>query len=161
MRDPPQVAHAILALLDAQPGLRAPAIARRLGVHTSTAAYHLARLERRRLVVRERVGPATAYFRMGAGLCRTARRVRARLTPASRSALQLAVRGGLVTPRAIREAGHSRSATRHALALLTRSGALLRVDRGLYAPEPRRRACLRAAIDGARCAACTPAAQRR
>lgn len=136
------------------PGARPSDLASVFGVHPSTADYHLRHLVDRGEVVRERVGRELHHYPQGEGWCRRARSVHARLTPAGRALVEIALERGVVSRRLVVARGFSRSATRWALDQMLEVGLVERAGWGLYELAEGFSACAVAAFREEACRSC-------
>ncbi len=139
-----------------EPGLRASDLARRAGIHPSTADYHLHKLARGGRITRERAGRQIRHYPNGTGWCPQARAIHARLTDTGRHALQVALDKGAVSRRALTAAGASRSAARWAIEVLEEADVLDRVAWGVYVLVDGLTSCARAALRERPCRGCNP-----
>lgn len=129
-------------------------LARAARVHPTTAAYHLQKLERAGLLVREEAGRRVLYYPRGQGWCAVARRTHGRLTDAARTALEAAIGGRPFARRWLEEQGITRSAARYALEQLTKAGVVERAGWGIYVLVEGRGPCARAALEERACRRC-------
>lgn len=139
-----------------EPGLRATDLARRVGIHPSTADYHLHKLARDGRVTRQRAGRQIRHYPNGRGWCPRGREIHARLTDTAQHALQVALDKGAVSRRALTRAGASRSAARWAIEVLEDAQVLDRVAWGVYVLVEGVEACARAALRERPCRGCNP-----
>lgn len=147
----------ILETVERRPGLRVTDLAQRVGVHPSTADYHLHKLVKKGQIARERVGRQVHHYPVGTGWCPRARRIHACTTETARRALQIAVTKGVISRRALTTGGASRSAARWAIKVLEEAGALEKMAWGVYVLVDGIEACARAALHGRPCQGCNPA----
>lgn len=146
----------IEAIVTDEPGLRATDLARRVGVHPSTADYHLHKLARHGRVIRERVGRQVRHYPQGTGWCPRSREIHASLTDTGRLALRVALEKGAVSRRALTGSGASRAAARWAIEVLERAQVLERVAWGVYVLVEEVVPCARAALEAVPCRGCNP-----
>lgn len=122
----------LLQLVRDAPGSSTRALAERVGLDESSAAYHLSRLAREGVIVTERAGHVLAHYPNGWGDARA----RAYATLSTEARVALAVLHDLGIARAAevsRWSGIPIGATRHALALAERRGLARRVaKRGFF-----------------------------
>lgn len=142
------------------PGLRPSDVARRFGVHPSTAEYHLRRLARQGTVVRVRAGRELHHYPAGEGWCQRSRAAHARLTEAGRGLLKLGLDRGVFPRQAIVNRGHSASAVRWAIDRFQEVGILERMAWGVYEVPEDVHACVRAALSEVPCEGCNEVEER-
>lgn len=142
------------------PGARPSDVADRFGIHPSTADYHLRRLADEGAIVRERVGRQLHHYPLGEGWCEDSRAMHARLTPAGRALVRLALDRGVVSRRAVVGRGFSRSATRWALERMREAGLLERAGWGIYELAEGTLECAAAALREEACPRCNEVQRR-
>jgi predicted transcriptional regulator len=153
-RDGTSKREAVFDVVCSSPGAGPSDVADELGLHPSTAEYHLRRLDENGRVVLETVGRRRCFYPEGEGWCRCSRAAHARLTQAGRTMLRAALDRGLVSRRQVVSRGHSRSAVRWALKQLREIGVLERDGWGIYVLDEDKRDCALAALNERPCAAC-------
>ncbi len=146
----------IRQLIHREPGLRISDVAQRLGVHPSTAEYHLRQLVRAGIVTVHRDKRQVHHYPTGRGWCQRAQAIHAACTEAARRGLELALEAQVVSQKALVDEGVSRSATRWAIEVLVEAGGLEKVAWGVYMVPAEHRACAQAALDELPCQACNP-----
>lgn len=144
----------LLALIHSHPGITTRTLADRLGIHPTTAEYHLRRLAREGRINRAMVRNQGRHYAAGSGLCARARAVHAALTPETRRVLEHLAEHGRIAPRQLIAWGLTRAQVRWCFEVLGRAGAVVRDRPGVYVLVEEERPCILAALGERACRRC-------